>query len=143
MSRNSLHRAFMASLAIGFGSLSLSCQSVAKHAGDPEYGDPIALEKGTASFYSVRTNRGARTASGKPLCDRTLTAAHRKLPFGTPVRVTNVKNGKSVVVTITDRGPFIRGRIIDVSVAAARELDFVSRGLVPVKVEVLPKPKKA
>ena len=107
------------------------------------YGPPISTEKGTASFYSVRTNRGVRTASGKPLCDHTLTAAHRKLPFGTPVRITNVKNGKSVVVTITDRGPFVRGRLIDVSVAAAKELDFVNRGLVPVKVEVLPKPKGA
>ena len=71
------------------------------------------------------------------------TAAHRTWPFETMVRVTNLSNQLEVDVRITDRGPFVRGRLIDVSVAAARELDFISRGLVPVKVEVLPKPKGA
>lgn len=66
-----------------------------------------------------------------------LTAAHRTLPFGTKVMVTNLKNGKSVIVRINDRGPFVRGRIIDLSYAAARMLDMVGQGVVPVRIEVL------
>ena len=85
-------------------------------------------ESGVASVYS--TESGSRTASGQPLNPKALTAAHRSLPFGTKVRVSNRKNGRSVIVTINDRGPFIRGRIIDVTPAAARELGF--SGLTPV-----------
>ena len=66
-----------------------------------------------------------------------LTAAHRTLPFGTEVRVTNLSNGKSTVVRITDRGPFVEGRIIDLSMAAAREIDSVGAGVVPVRLEIL------
>src|SRR5258708_12459195 len=66
-----------------------------------------------------------------------LTAAHRTLPFETMVRVTNLSNGKSIVVRITDRGPFVDNRIIDLSLAAAREVDSVGPGVVPVRVEVL------
>jgi len=65
-----------------------------------------------------------------------MTAAHRTLPFGTGVRVTNTTNGRSVVVRITDRGPFVAGRVIDLSPAAARQLDMLRAGLVPVRVEV-------
>jgi len=79
-------------------------------------------ESGVASVYS--TESGNRTASGQPLNPGALTAAHRSLPFGTKVRVSNRKNGRSIVVTINDRGPFVRGRIIDVTPAAARELGF-------------------
>ena len=79
-------------------------------------------ESGVASVYSAES--GSRTASGQPLNARALTAAHRSLAFGTKVRVSNRKNGHSVVVTINDRGPFVRGRIIDVTPAAARELGF-------------------
>jgi rare lipoprotein A len=79
-------------------------------------------ESGVASVYS--TESGSRTASGQPLNPRALTAAHRSLPFGTKVRVSNRKNGRTVIVTINDRGPFVRGRIIDVTPAAARELGF-------------------
>jgi rare lipoprotein A len=79
-------------------------------------------ENGVASVYSAES--GNRTASGQPLNTRALTAAHRSLPFGTKVRVSNRKNGRSVIVTINDRGPFVRGRIIDVTPAAARELGF-------------------
>ena len=121
-----------------------SCQSTAETtAGGICHGKVIGTEKGIASWYSVRTNRGTRTASGRRLCDHKMTAAHRKLPFGTPVRVTDVRTGKSVVVEITDRGPFKRGRVIDVSLAAAKELGFYSRGLTPVKVEVLEKREPA
>jgi rare lipoprotein A len=85
-------------------------------------------ENGVASVYSSES--GNRTASGQPLNTRALTAAHRSLPFGSKVRVSNRRNGRSVIVTINDRGPFVRGRVIDVTPAAARELGF--SGLAPV-----------
>ena len=79
-------------------------------------------QSGIASIYS--TESGTRTASGQRLNPGALTAAHRSLPFGSKVRVTNRNNGRSVVVTIVDRGPFVRGRIIDVTPAAAHALGF-------------------
>src|SRR3954463_6168083 len=84
-----------------------------------------AGQTGMASHYSTRdkNQNGSRTASGRPLRDHELTGAHRSLPFGSKVRVTG-SNGRSVVVTITDRGPFVRGRIIDLSMAAAHKLGF-------------------
>jgi rare lipoprotein A len=93
-----------------------------------------ADQSGIASIYS--TSSGSRTASGKRLNNAALTAAHRSLPFGTTVRVTNRKNGRSVVVTINDRGPFVRGRVIDVTPAAARALGF--SGLTRVSLQVAP-----
>ena len=92
---------------------------------------PADAQSGLASVYSV--DSGARTASGARLNPGALTAAHRTLPFGSHVRVTNRTNGRSVVVTITDRGPFMRGRIIDLTPAAARTLGF--SGLASVTVE--------
>jgi rare lipoprotein A len=98
-------------------------------------------EHGIASFYSTKI--GTKTASGVPLCDKKLTAAHKTLPFGTKVLVTRERNGKSVEVTITDRGPFIKGRVIDLSVAAAKKLNMTQDGIAKVKVEVIaPPPKK-
>jgi rare lipoprotein A len=79
-------------------------------------------QAGTASIYS--TDSGSGTASGQKLNPQALTAAHRTLPFGTKVRVTNKQNGRSVVVTINDRGPFIKGRIIDLTPAGAKALGF-------------------
>ncbi len=96
-----------------------------------------SVQHGKASWYSIRTNSGTRTASGKRLCDQGATAAHKTLPMGTQVRVTNQTNGKSEVVTITDRGPYTRGRIIDLTIGCAERLGFRQRGVVPVKVEVL------
>jgi len=96
-----------------------------------------SVQHGEASWYSIKTNGGTRTASGKQLCNHAPTAAHKTLPMGTKVRVTNQVNGKSEVVTITDRGPYIRGRIIDVTIGSAERLGFAKRGVVPVKVEVL------
>jgi peptidoglycan lytic transglycosylase len=90
-------------------------------------------ESGIASVYSYEA--GSRTASGQRLNPEALTAAHRSLPFGTKVHVTNKSNGKTVVVTINDRGPFVRGRIIDVTPAGARALGFA--GLAPVTIEVV------
>jgi len=82
-----------------------------------------ATETGRASWYG-ELHHGRPTANGERFDMNALTAAHRTLPFGTNVRVTNNKNGRSVIVTINDRGPFVRGRIIDVSPAAARVLGF-------------------
>jgi len=90
-------------------------------------------QSGVASVYSFES--GSKTASGQRLNPRALTAAHRSLRFGTKVRVTNTRNGRSVVVTINDRGPFIRGRIIDLTPAGARALGF--SGLTRVTVEVI------
>ena len=78
-------------------------------------------ESGIASSYSTR-EQGTRTSSGRALHDGALTAAHKTLPFGSRVRVTNRTNGRSVVVTITDRGPFVRGRVIDLTPAGARAI---------------------
>lgn len=84
---------------------------------------PVHAESGLATFYG-----GGQTASGEVTGPMGLTAAHRTLPFGTKVLVTNVHNRRTVVVRITDRGPYRRGRIIDVSRAAARELDMIDSG---------------
>ena len=79
-------------------------------------------QAGIASVYS--TDSGTGTASGQKLNPGALTAAHRTLPFGTKVRVTNKRNGRSIVVTINDRGPFVRGRVIDLTPAGARAIGF-------------------
>jgi rare lipoprotein A len=107
---------------------------------EPQYA-VNSVQHGKASWYSVRTNYGTRTASGKRLSDSAYTAAHKTLPMGTKVRVTNQANGKSEVVTITDRGPYIKGRIIDVTIGSAERLGFRSNGIAPVKIEVLGKLK--
>ncbi len=90
-------------------------------------------ESGIASVYSTESGNG--TASGQRLNPHALTAAHKSLPFGTQVRVTNRNNGKSVVVRINDRGPFVRGRVIDLTPAGARALGF--SGLAPVTIDVV------
>ena len=94
------------------------------------------FQVGLASYYGSEFH-GSATATGRSYDERELTAAHRSLPFGTRVRVTNIASGRSVVVTITDRGPFVRGRIIDVSWKAARDLGFLRSGLAKVRVETL------
>jgi rare lipoprotein A len=106
----------------------------------PDFWPVESVQNGKASWYSIRTNYGTRTASGQRLNNTAATAAHKTLPLGTKVRVTNMANGKAEVVTITDRGPYIRGRIIDVTVGVAERLGFATRGVVPVQVEVLTKP---
>jgi rare lipoprotein A len=97
---------------------------------------PGYLEEGNASWYGVPFN-GRRASNGEIYDMYKLTAAHRTLPFETMVRVTNLNNGKSTTVRITDRGPFVDNRIIDLSLAAAREIESVGPGVVPVRVEVL------
>jgi rare lipoprotein A len=96
-------------------------------------------ETGIASWYGIPYH-GRRSANGEIYDMEKLTAAHRTLPFDTWVKVTNLANKKHVDVRITDRGPFVDGRIIDLSLAAARELDMVQSGIVHVRIKVIPKP---
>jgi rare lipoprotein A len=98
----------------------------------PATHNTVNAQSGIASIYS--TAEGTKTASGRRLSNGALTAAHKSLKFGTKVRVTNKKNGRSVVVTITDRGPFVRGRVIDLTPAGARALGF--NGLAPVTLAI-------
>ena len=86
---------------------------------------PASAQCGGASWYALHS----QTASGEKMDPTDLTAAHRSLPFGTKLKVTNQKNGKTVVVRINDRGPFVKGRVIDLSKAAARTLGFVDSGV--------------
>jgi len=92
------------------------------------------VQKGKASYYAKKLS-GRRTASGEQLHHDSLTCAHRTYPFGTMLKVTNPANGKEVIVRVTDRGPYVKGRIIDLSVRAARELGIISQGIAPVTVE--------
>ena len=94
---------------------------------------PGDAKLGLASFYTG----SSRTASGERLNPAELTAAHPSLPFGTRVRVTSVDTGRSVVVRVNDRGPFVKGRALDVSYSAAKQLDMTERGVAKVKMEVL------
>jgi rare lipoprotein A len=100
-------------------------------------GKPI--EEGIASWYGVPYH-GRRAANGEVYDMHKLTAAHRTLPFNTIVRVVNLKNGRRAEVRITDRGPFVEGRIIDLSLAAARDIDMVADGVARVRLELLSAP---
>jgi rare lipoprotein A len=93
-------------------------------------------ETGKASFYAMKF-QSRKTASGELFDQSANTAAHKKLPFGTKVKVTNVKNSKSVIVRINDRGPFVRGRIIDLSSSAFNSIGNASSGVIDVKIEVV------
>ncbi len=107
--------------------------------------DPVAAEEkayqaigqGTASYYG-RELAGNRTASGERFNPHGLTAAHRTLPLGTKLRVTNVANGRSVIVRVNDRGPFVGRRLIDVSRGAAQEIQMVRSGTAQVRLELVP-----
>ena len=94
------------------------------------------FEEGNASWYGAPFH-GRQASNGEIYDMYKLTAAHRTLPFNTVVRVTNLGNGKSAVVRITDRGPFVESRIIDLSYAAAREIESIGPGVVPVRLEIL------
>ena len=101
-----------------------------------EYFPQKNVQTGLASWYGPKFH-GNRTSSKEIFNMYDMTAAHRFLPFGTYVMVTNLQNNKSVMVRINDRGPFVRGRIIDLSYAAARAIDMIGSGVVPVRVEIL------
>jgi len=94
-------------------------------------------EEGLASWYGGKF-QGRRTASGELFDTRQFTAAHKSLPFGTRVLVTNLDNGKSTTVRINDRGPFVPGRVIDLSLAAATAIGLAGRGVAPVRLEIQP-----
>lgn len=96
----------------------------------------MTSERGRASYYCCKFH-GRHMAGGGRFNQNAMTAAHKHLPFGTKVCVKNLKNGRSVIVRITDRGPFVRGRIIDLSLAAARRLGMLATGTAPVLVTVI------
>lgn len=102
----------------------------------PIEASPHKRLEGKASWYGPRFH-GRKTASGEIFNQHELTAAHRSLPFGTRVRVTNLKNGRSVVVRINDRGPYAKGRLIDLSRAAAKHLGMLDSGVAQVRLERL------
>lgn len=103
-----------------------------RHA-EPASSPERTASSGLASYYS----EGRKTASGERFDPSELTAAHRSLPFGTRLQVTNVKTGRSVVVRVNDRGPFVHGRVVDVSYSAAQALGMINTGVAPVKVSVV------
>ena len=93
-----------------------------------------SVQQGKASYYALRFT-GRKTASGERMHHDSLTCAHRTYPFGTMLKVTNPANGQSVIVRVTDRGPYVKGRIIDLSARAAREIGIIAQGIAPVIVE--------
>lgn len=97
---------------------------------------PAFTESGQGSYYADKF-AGRPTASGVPYRPGRLTAAHNSLPFGTRIRVTNVRTGRSVKVVVNDRGPHVKGRIVDVSKRAARKLGLVRAGVAPVRLKVV------
>lgn len=99
-------------------------------------GKALLVLEGVASYYADQFH-GKQAANGEIFDMHDLTAAHRTLPFGTRVRVTNLGNGKSVVVRIIDRGPYVEGRILDLSLGAAKQIDMVASGTARVKIEVV------
>jgi rare lipoprotein A len=106
-------------------------------------GPAIAAEKSTARSFSgiaayYDTNYHGRTAAGETYDPHKFTAAHRTLPFGTRLKVTDRRTGRSVDVTVNDRGPFTRGRVLDLSLAAAKQLRMLGRGLLRVTADVEP-----
>jgi rare lipoprotein A len=120
------HRVFRPEVLIGLILLGiLSCSK-----------EPTHTLQGVASWYGY-PHHGRITASGQRFDMYKMTAAHRTLPLGTRLRVTNLTNGRAVTVTITDRGPFVNNRVLDLSYAAAREIGMVVPGTAPVRLEII------
>lgn len=112
----------------------LACLLITGAAGTAQaHEETVATQEGIASFYGDKFH-GRITASGEPFDQNALTAAHPELPFGTEVVVTRPDTGVEVTVVINDRGPFVKGRIIDLSKRAARELGMINRGVAPVMI---------
>jgi rare lipoprotein A len=99
-------------------------------------GSYSALEEGIASYYADEFN-GRKTSNGEVFDMDSLTAAHRSLPFNSKVKVTNLNNGQAITVRINDRGPFVEGRIIDLSRAGAKAIGMIGSGTAPVRLEVV------
>ena len=104
--------------------------------GSSAYGKALLTVEGIASYYSYGFN-GKKTANGEIFNKNAMTAAHREFPFGTILRVTNLSNGENVQVTVNDRGPVDKSRILDLSEGAAREIGMIQDGTVKVRIEVL------
>jgi rare lipoprotein A len=102
---------------------------------------PEAAQRGAVSLYGPGFE-GRKTASGEPFDPQAMTMAHRTLPFGTKVRVTNLENRRSVEVKVNDRGPFVEGRIADLSIGAAQRIGMVADGVVEAMLEVLERPRE-
>jgi rare lipoprotein A len=126
-------RRFLVTLCGAAALLLLATHSLAVRAGIRET-DPAFRQIGVASWYGPGFH-GRKTASGERYDQNDLTAAHRKLPLGSEVKVTNLENGRSITVEINDRGPYAKGRVLDLSKAAARELGMVENGLAKVRIE--------
>jgi rare lipoprotein A len=139
-------KSFFVAAALSFTGCSLfGSSSTPPHLFDEPKGENVvSISYGVASFYGPGFH-GRKTANGETFDQDAFTAAHKKLPFGTVIKVTDVTNGRSVKVRINDRGPFISGRDIDVSQGVAKRLGFIDRGVVNVKLEILdfPKPRYA
>lgn len=130
--------------------LAISARTIAEPAGIETAKAPLILtavaqpapvfELGLASWYGEECD-GDLTASGEVFDLQELTAAHPSLPFGTRIKVTNLRNSRSLVLRVNDRGPGILGRLLDVSEEAARRLGFHGSGVVPVRIEILSQPK--
>ncbi|MDR5866977.1 septal ring lytic transglycosylase RlpA family protein [Halomonas koreensis] len=127
--RHSALRLAMLALAVALG---VAAPGLAQ----PADGQASTLQKGIASYYSDRF-QGRATASGDAFDQDALTAAHRSLPFGTKVLVTRRDNDRQVEVVINDRGPFVEGRVIDLSKRAARRLGMLDRGTAPVRLSLV------
>jgi rare lipoprotein A len=118
----------------------LACAEIAEGQPRPRKKGPMEIAFGEASWYGFY-HQGRLMANGRPFQAMGETAASLIHPLGTWVRITNLSNGLSAIVQITDRGPFVHDRIIDVSLGTARRLDMVKAGVVRVRVEVVPDPK--
>jgi peptidoglycan lytic transglycosylase len=127
-------RAWLVSIAVAFALVACGNGQKTGRSGK-QTGRPASVQNGLASWYGGK-HHGGPTASGERFNKNAMTAAHRRLPMNTRVRVTNQRNGRSVIVRINDRGPYGRA-IIDVSEAAARQLGMIEAGVVPVRVEVI------
>jgi rare lipoprotein A len=126
-----------AALLIAVGGIA-GCAPV-RHGVGPEArqdAPPAAFQVGLASWYG-EFHHGRPTASGEPFDLSQLTAAHRTLPLGTQLRVTNLENGRVVRVRVNDRGPYVTGRVLDLSHEAARRLDMIERGVAPVSLHIV------
>ncbi len=121
-------------LSFAFWLLTSSCALASSASND---NSPALTQSGKASFYADKF-QNRKTANGERYKHELKTAAHKKLPFGSIVQVTNIKNGKSVLVRINDRGPFVKGRIIDLSKSAFESIGHTSSGLLHVRVEPVP-----
>jgi rare lipoprotein A len=137
-----MRRACLVFLAASAAVVQPACSPVPRFTTANPPGYPSNELSGFASYYAEEFD-GRTTANGEKFDMNDLTAAHRTLPFNTIVRVQNLENGKEVVVRVNDRGPFKDGRVIDLSLEAAKQIDLIRSGTAPVKLEILEMPPPA